>query len=346
MHKQNIYFIVLVSLFAVLSVFILYNFIIVLVLAYLFAVLIRPIYKKLNRFYDKIPLIRKVSNPLASFTTILLFLIIIIVPVSLLLSKVVMDTQSVYNSVINQGMNMDFVSDRVKNTFSGISPSVKIDFNKIAESVSSFFVNNVGHLFSGTVDIVLKLFLFLFAMFYFLKDGKQFRELYSVVSPLKRESDDKIFLSIKQSVRSIMIGSMTVSIAQGIFTGFGFWLFGVPNPFFFGTLAGFMAFIPGVGPSIVWIPAAIYLYFTRDGSFVWLYQVIWGVFAVGLIDNFLGPQVINKGIKLHPLFILLSIIGGISVFGPEGFIFGPLILSVFVAIIKVWNEDKDTSVVV
>jgi len=137
-----------------------------------------------------------------------------------------------------------------------------------------------------------------------------------------------------------MIGSMTIALAQGFFTGLGFWIFGVPNPFFLGTLAGLLALVPTFGPALVWFPVAMYLYFTRDGSFVWLYQIIWGVFAVGLIDNFLGPLVINKGIKIHPLFILLSIIGGISIFGPEGFIFGPLVLSIFVAIIKVWNEDK------
>jgi predicted PurR-regulated permease PerM len=178
-------------------------------------------------------------------------------------------------------------------------------------------------------------------MFYFLKDGKQFKELYLTISPLKHGSDDKIFASIKNSINSIMIGSLTVAIAQGIFTGIGLLIFGVPNSFFFGALAGFMAFVPGVGPSLVWFPAAIYLFFTQPDSFVWLYQIIWGVLAVGLIDNFLGPKVMNQGIKIHQLFILLSIIGGITVFGPEGLLFGPLILSVFVSIIKVWNEDKD-----
>lgn len=341
MNKQNIYFIILVTVFAALSLLILSKFIIVLILAYIFSVLFRPIYKKLEKIFSKIPLFKKIPNSIASFLTIVLFLAVVITPVTILLSKVIIDTQSVYTNIVNQGINFNFVSEKIRTVFTNMSPDIKFDLNKVAESVSGFFVNNIGSLFGGTVDVVLKLFLFLFSMFYFLKDGKQFRELYSTISPLKKESDDKIFLSIKQAVNSIMIGSITVALAQGLFTGFGLWMFGVPNPFFFGTLAGFLALIPGVGPALVWGPAAIYLYFTRDGSFVWLYQVLWGVLAVGLIDNFLGPQVINKGIKIHPLFILLSIIGGISVFGPEGFLFGPLILSVFVAVIKVWNEDKN-----
>jgi predicted PurR-regulated permease PerM len=338
MSKQNIYFTILVGIFGILSLLILYKFIIVLVLAYIFATLIKPIYLRINSFLSRLFLLKKVSNALASFITIILFILIIITPVTILLSKVVIDTQAVYQNIAGGGINLDFIGEKIKTLSSTLSPDLNLNFNKIAESVSGFFVNNIGNIFSGTVDIALKLFLFLFAMFYFLKDGKQFGDLYRLISPLKKESDDKIFLSIKQSVNAILVGSLTVAIIQGIFTGFGLWIFGVPNPFFFGTLAGFMALIPGLGAPTVWIPAAVYLYFTKD-SFVWLYQVIWGVVAVGLIDNIIGPKMINRGIKIHPLFILISIIGGIFIFGPEGVLFGPLILSIFVAIIKVWNED-------
>lgn len=341
MNKQNIYFIILIAISGIFSLLILSDFIIVLILAYIFATLVKPVQVKIENVFSKTVLLKKASNTFASSLTILLFTIIIITPVAIILSKVVVDTQSVYENIISGRVSFDFVGEKIANLTNTISPNLNINFNKIVESVSGFFVNNIGGLFSGTVDLILKAFLFLLAMFYFLKDGKQFKELYLTISPLKSESDDKIFLSIKNSINSIMIGSLTVAVAQGIFTGIGLWIFGVPNPFFFGTLAGFMAFVPGVGPSLVWFPAAIYLFFTKPDSLVWLYQIIWGVLAVGLIDNFLGPKVMNKGIKIHQLFILLSIIGGIAVFGPEGLLFGPLILSVFVSIIKVWNEDKN-----
>lgn len=341
MNKQNIYFIILIAISGIFTLLVLSNFIIVLILAYVFATLIKPIQEKIEASFAKTILLKKASNTLASIFTILLFMIVIVTPIAVILSKVIIDTQTVYETVVTGGINFDFVGEKITNLTNSISPNLHINFNKIVESISGFFVNNIGGLFSGTVDLILKAFLFLLAMFYFLKDGKQFKELYLTISPLKNESDDKIFVSIKNSINSIMIGSLTVAVAQGIFTGIGLWIFGVPNAFFFGALAGFMAFVPGVGPSLVWFPAAIYLFFTKPDSFVWLYQIIWGVLAVGLIDNFLGPKVMNKGIKIHQLFILLSIIGGISVFGPEGLLFGPLILSVFVSIIKVWNEDKN-----
>jgi predicted PurR-regulated permease PerM len=341
MNKQNVYFIILIAISGIFSLLVLSNFLIVLILAYIFATLVKPIYTGSEKLLSNMSVLKKGSNTLAAFITILLFIVVIVTPISIILSKVVIDTQSVYENVISGRVSFDFVGEKITNLAHTLSPNLNINFNKVVESVSSFFVSNIGGLFSGTVDLILKVFLFLLAMFYFLKDGKQFKELYLTISPLKQVSDDKIFVSIKQSINSIMIGSLTVAVAQGVFTGIGLWIFGVPNPFFFGTLAGFMAFVPGVGPSLVWFPAAVYLYFTRPDSFVWLYQIIWGVVAVGLIDNFLGPKVMNKGIKIHQLFILLSIIGGIAVFGPEGLLFGPLILSVFVAIIKVWNEDKN-----
>ena len=339
MSKQNIYFIILIVLFGLLTLSILSNFVIVLILAYIFSTLIRPIHVRIQSFLSRIRFVGVLSNSLAACITILFFIMVIITPITIILGRVAIDTQSVYQNVSSGNINLDFIGDKVQGLFGKVAPQIHVDLNKVVESVSAFFVSNIGNIFSGTVDIALKLFLFIFAMFYFLKDGKQFRELYTTVSPLKAETDNKIFSSIKQSVSSILLGSITVALVQGIFTGLGFWMFGVPNPFFFGTLAGFLALIPGVGAAAVWIPAAGYLFLTRPDSLVWVYQVLWGVLAVGLIDNFIGPMVVNKGIKIHPLFILLSIIGGIAVFGPEGFLFGPLILSMFVAIIKIWNEN-------
>lgn len=342
MNKQNIYLIVLIAIFGLLSLSILSNFIIVLILASIFSMLVKPVQQKIEKWLTGIKL-GKLANTLSCLITIVLFILVIITPVTFILSRVVIDTQAVYEKVLLGGIDINFVSEKVVTFSNRVSPNLNIDVNKIAGTVSGFFVNNIGNIFSGTVDIALKLFLFILAMFFFLKDGKQFAELYQTISPLKKESDVKIFASIRQAINSIMIGSMTVALAQGIFTGLGLLLFGVPNPFFFGTLAGLLALIPGVGAPAVWVPSAIYLYFTKDGSLAWLYMTIWGVFAVGMIDNFLGPKVMNKGIKIHQLFILLSIIGGISVFGPEGVIFGPLILSIFVAIIKVYNDDNIVS---
>ena len=340
MNKQNIYFTILIAITGILSLLILSNFIIILVLAYVFATLMSPVHKRIENSVSRINFFKNKATALSSVVTIILFLVIIVTPISIILGKVVIDTQVVYQNITSGGVDLNLVSQKFTTLVGRLFPHLSLDFNQIGAGISGFFVGNIGSVFTSTVDVVLKSFLFILAMFYFLKDGKQFGELYSLISPLKKENDENIFNSIKVSINSIMIGSITVAATQGVLTGIGLWVFGVPNPFFFGTLAGFLSLIPSIGAPLVWIPAAVYLYFTNPASLAWLYLVLWGTIAVGLIDNILGPKVINKGIKIHPLFILLSILGGISIFGLEGFILGPLVLSIFVAIIKMWNEGR------
>lgn len=164
MNKQNIYFIVLVSIFGLLSLLILYKFLIVLILAYVFSILLKPVYEKINTFLSRVWSIKKISNGLSSLITILAFILIIIVPIGFILSRVIIDAQSVYENVVNNKINLDFIGNKLNNTFANLN--INISLNAITQSISEFFIKNIGNLFSGTVDVVLKLFLFLFSMFY------------------------------------------------------------------------------------------------------------------------------------------------------------------------------------
>lgn len=341
---QTIYFSILLIVFGALSFTVLSNFIIMLGLAYVVAVLTLPVYTRMFKRFKKIPYIRRVASSLSAGSIILLLVFLIITPIALILGKVLVDAQGFYSSVTTSGVSLDVLSTKIQTSLSAYIPDIQQKLDSTASAVSGFFVQNIGNIFSGTFDVILKIFLFLLALFYFLKDKEDFVVMYKGVSPLNDSDDGRIFVSIQNAVRSIMLGSIVVALAQGIVTGVGFAIFGVPNPFFFGSIAAFFALIPSVGPALIWIPGAIYLYVTGgDTSFAWLGQVIWGIGAVGLIDNFLGPLVINKGIEVHPLFILLSVIGGISIFGPEGFLFGPLVLSMFIAIATVWRTQTSVT---
>ncbi len=337
--SRNIFFIAALVIFGLVSLSILSKFLIVLALAYVCALLILPVHTFFRGAVSKIGFLKKISSGVSAFITIILFVILIITPFSLIMGKILADAQAFYASVTTEGTGA--LSMRIENTIKPYFPNVNLKFDEIATGISGFVVDNIGGFFSGTFDLVLKLFLFLIALFYFLKDRSHFGEVYKRVTPISDADGNRIFASIKQAARSIMIGSLVVAIAQGIVSGIGFTIFGVPNPFFWGAVAGLFALVPGVGPALIWIPATIYLYVTGGvGSVAWIGQLVWGILAVGLIDNILGPTVINKGVQIHPLFILLSVIGGIAMFGPEGFLFGPLVLSIFVALIDVWKTRE------
>ncbi|MES2623191.1 MAG: AI-2E family transporter [Patescibacteria group bacterium] len=339
---QTIYFGSLLLVFGILAFTVLSNFLIVLGLAYIAAVLLLPIYEKLVTYASNRVLFRRFPSTFAAGLTVLLLVVVVITPITLIFTKVLADAQGFYADVTNGGLNLGAVSADIQQKLSAYIPNVQQKLDTVAGAVSGFFVQNIGNFFTGTFDVVLKVFLFVLALFYFLKDKQSFVTMYRKISPLHESDDNRIFASVKQAVQSIMLGSIVVALAQGVVTGIGFALFGVPNPFFLGSIAGFMALVPGIGPAIVWIPCAIYLFVTGgENNFAWLGQIIWGIGAVGLIDNFLGPLVINKGIQIHPLFILLSVIGGITVFGPEGFLFGPLVLSIFVSVATVWRTKTE-----
>ena len=337
--SRNIFFISLLVIFGALSIAILFKFLIVLALAYVCALLVSPIQIRMRDYLAKRRLFSRGASAISSFITVLLLVVLIITPFSLIMGNILADAQGFYTKVAEGTPGT--LSMKIERTIQPYFPNLDIKVNEIAKGISEFAVKNIGSFFSGTFDIVLKLFLFLITLFYFLKDRELFANLYKRMTPLKDSDDDRIFASLKRASQSILIGSLVVAVTQGLVTGIGFIIFGVPNPFFWGAVAGLFALVPGVGPALIWVPATIYLYITGDaGSIAWIGQLVWGVTAVGLIDNFLGPLVINKGVQIHPLFILLSVIGGIALFGPEGFIFGPLVLSIFVAIIDVWKTRE------
>jgi predicted PurR-regulated permease PerM len=115
-------------------------------------------------------------------------------------------------------------------------------------------------------------------------------------------------------------------------------IFDIPAPAVWGAVAAIAAFIPGIGTSLVIVPGIIYLLLTGNTAYA-IGLAIWGAVAVGLIDNVLGPHLVNKGVHIHPFLILVSVLGGLSTFGPIGFILGPLVLALLFALLEVYRTS-------
>jgi predicted PurR-regulated permease PerM len=156
-------------------------------------------------------------------------------------------------------------------------------------------------------------------------------------SPLPDEEDRMILDRTARAVRAVATGTLLLAIIQGTLVAIGFFIVGIDRPILWGTLASVGALMPGIGTTIVTGPAIIYLFATG--------QLFWGVVllayaavVVGLIDNFLGPYLIGRQSKLHPFIILIAVLGGISVFGPIGFIVGPVIVTLFFILLEIYNQ--------
>jgi len=220
-------------------------------------------------------------------------------------------------------------------------PVGSLDFEQYMEQGLSFLIEHLGTVFSNVAKIMVSIIVLFIALYYLFKDGHELRKSVVALSPLSDVYDETIFRKLELAINSVVRGSISVALVQGVLTAIGLAIFGVPNSVLWGSVAAVTALIPGVGTSIVIIPSILFLFFTgAEVAAVGL--LIWGIVAVGLVDNVLGPKIVGKGAKLHPFLILLSILGGIGLFGPIGFLFGPLALALLFAFLEIYSTIRGT----
>ncbi len=320
-QKGQLYFLGVLGLIAVVvNIFIFLPFLMVIVVSAMFAVILTPLYDRLERLF----LGRKT---LASLAVILIVAVAIIVPFVIIAHQVFADAMSLYANMRDGGVDgLSVTISKIEAPIQEFFPNFSIDLQKYASFFVTFVTNNFGKVFSSTAFGVFNVFIGILMLFYFLKDGSKFKKEIMRLSPLADKYDGEILSHLALAINSVVKGSLLVALVQGIFTGIGLAFFGVPNPTMWATIAGVAALVPGLGTAFVTLPAVIFLFITGNtGSSIGL--LVWGIFAVGLIDNLLLPMLLKKDFNIHPMLILLSVLGGISFFGPLGFLVGPLVLS-------------------
>jgi predicted PurR-regulated permease PerM len=210
-----------------------------------------------------------------------------------------------------------------------------INVQALAGQSSTWFIEQFKFIFANTIEIILAVFLVVLALFFFLRDGKEFIRNIMRLSPLKDEHDEKVLQKMGLAITSVIRGSLIVSVIKGVLAGIGFYLFGIPGAIVLGFIAVIVSLLPSVGTTLLFLPFVIYGFFNSG----WLWAtglLIWAVIIVSLVDNILGPIIMERGMKIHPMFIMFSLIGGLVVFGPVGFIVGPVVLSLLYALAEIY----------
>lgn len=326
--ERYFFFILLFATF-IFSFLIFRPFWIVLVLSISFSIVLYPIYQWFNK---------KLPNWFSALLTVFLFIFIISVLLFGIGVVVFNQSQNVYDLVINNGNTLSFINS-ADNSINKILPE-GITFNlheKISNFVS-FITNNITNVFTSTLSTVFSFFLTFLSMFYFLKDSTYWKKAIKVLSPLSDTNDQKIIEKLSLAVNGILKGYLLLAFIQGTLVGIGFVIFGIPNPALWGLIAMATALVPTIGSGLVTIPAIIFLFAT--GNFVQAVGLsIWGVAIVGTIDNILNPIIIGSRINLHPVLIMFSALGGLSLFGPIGILVGPLTMSLFYTLISIYRNE-------
>lgn len=220
-------------------------------------------------------------------------------------------------------------------------PPEQIKLESIVQTVltraSAFIYANAVGLIKGFTYFFFDLILVLFVTFFMFLPGDDFINEIKQLSPLEPAHNEDILRETELTIKATLWGTVIVAFVQGALGGLGFLIFGLPQPAFWGTVMVPAAVIPLVGSAIIWGPAAAYLLLTGHvGAGVGL--ILWGGVLVSLIDNVLKPLLVKGSRSTPSIFILFSILGGITYFGMIGFILGPLILSFLLALLRIYQK--------
>lgn len=332
--KPETYFVLaILIMIGALSFLVFLPFLSTIILAAILSVIVHPLHKRVLKLF-------RGRNTLSSGITLTLFTLLIIIPLFLIAAQVFNEATSAYYHIKSTETTLSSTLDTfqliVNEQIERFAPGVTIDIRNYFTSATGWVFSNIGTFFSGTISVGLHLFLAIFALFYFIKDGKHFISFFKNISPLPEKYNTVLINKLRVAVRSIIGGSLIVALCQGIASGIAYAVFGLPNPALWGVLTGLAALVPGLGTSIVMIPAIIFVFVTSP---LWQGIGLTVVYfaAISLIDNFLSPKLIGNGLNIHPLVILFSILGGLTYFGPEGFILGPLTLALFFALFDIYR---------
>lgn len=335
---------VLIIVSLVLAFFVFEPFLIVLILAAIFAVVLQPVYRMVHRAM-------RGSPGLAAFVTMLIAMICILVPLVFVTSQLTHDAQRLYTSLSDgsERVYLDTVITSANNVVVQYAPNLALSPSEVSSSIDEYLRNaftwlilNLGGAFGGIARFLLDLFVFMIALYYMLRDGKHLRKMVIEISPLVDTEDEMVIDRLELAVHSVIRGSLMIALLQGVLTAIGFALFGVPHSILWGVAAAFAALIPGIGTSLILGPAVAYLFIIGANTPA-IGLLIWSVFAVGLIDNFLGPKLVGKGMQLHPLLVLLSVFGGLVFFGAAGIFLGPLCISLLFALLSIYQQVSKKS---
>jgi predicted PurR-regulated permease PerM len=339
---SSYFFFFLLLLASVAAFIVVMPFLAPLVVAAATSVILHPVYVHIKKYLH----IKTGRSFIASAVTVVLFLLVVIIPVFLVTGKIYSEVQGLYALLTDESGrsqvidNLNAFSQSVSNTLFGIFPAYSFDSLNITEyfkNALEWVFANLDRVFGGLAKVAGYAFVFLLALFYFLKDGRLIVRNFVSWSPLLDTHDEFITNTLKKAIQSVFAGTVVVSLIQGLLTGIGFALFGIPAPAVWGSIAAVAAFIPGIGTSLVILPGVLYLG-VFHGLAPAIGLMVWGIIAVGLVDNVLGPLLIKRGINVHPFIILVSVLGGLVVFGIIGFLLGPLILAFLFALLEIYRQ--------
>jgi len=280
---------------------------------------------------------------LAAITTVLLCLVVVILPLILLAGSLLNEGTTMYRRIESGQLNLGAYFEQV---MGALPPSLHqmldhfgvADIFSLREKLSAgalqgskFLASQAVNIGQNTFEFLIGLGIMLYLLFFLLRDGAGLARRIITLIPLSQEHKQLLILKFVTVVRATLKGNIVVAATQGALGGIIFWILGIEGALLWGVLMALLSLLPAVGAAIIWLPVAVYFLVTGaiwDGAILILY----GVLVIGLVDNILRPLLVGKDTKMPDYVVLISTIGGLTTFGLNGFVIGPLITALFMAV--------------
>jgi len=279
---------------------------------------------------------KKLSKNTASVLVLIVSFVVLVLPFILLYSMLDDKVMSLYEhsdkyveSIKMIGMQMNAITGF--NVFSGET----LDF--IKKEIGSKLPN----VLNTTFNIFTVLFMMFFILYYMLVNDNKIEKLVDEYLPVRQSNKAKIHKEIHGMILSNAFMVPLIALIQGILCFIGYLIFGVDSPFFWFVITAFMALVPIVGSAAIWLPLAL-VSIIKGNNFNGIGLLIWGVFIVGLSDNFLRIFVQKYFDETHPLITIFGVIVGLKLFGFIGLLFGPILISLFLLLLRIYTEEYKT----
>jgi len=309
-----------------------------------------PVYKKaLGVIKNKV---------IASGIVAFLLVIILTVPFIIVLGLVSKEAYATYNTLNQQKLGTNFINvvcsdqdswscQNIK-TVVGFLPQNDLDYyiQSSIRKITVFILDNFSHFISSIPLIMLNIFVMMFIVYYLLKDGEAISKRIKSILPLKGRHKEHVFERFHNITYAVFYVNIFVAIIQGILGGIGFFLLGVGSPILWGFVMIIFALIPYFGTAVVWLPAALNLifmgYLQNDNTPIikGVILLAYGIVVVSSIDNIIKPKLIGTKANVHPILVLIGVLGGLNLFGFIGFLLGPVILALLMTFVEIYEEEK------
>lgn len=333
---EDIYFkkivtIIVLLILIVLSFFLLKPILLSIIVGFILAFIFTPVYNWLYKIIKS----KNISSLL------LCFLLILLIILPLWFFTPIFIDQSIKLYLASQ--QMDFVTP-LKNIFPSLfaaeefSAEIGSIIYSFVTKITNSLVNSFSQLILNFPTLFLQFLVVFFTFFFALKDKEKIVSYIQSLSPFSKDVEKKLFKSSKDITSSVIYGQIVIGMIQGLIAGLGFIIFKVPNALILTLFASLAGIFPIIGPAIVWVPVAIYLFI--EGNTVAAFGVILFGLLASVIDNFLRPILVSKRTMMHPALILVGMIGGFFLFGILGFILGPLIIAYLFIILEIYRNKK------